>query len=329
MPAPGTPVSPTLTTPRRCAPPEPPPSNRWARLSDRLPRPTLHQRDRTRQRAARSPPLSPPAISILETGAPKTVRAVEALEGEWPSRSSSSSSSSSLAASPITVPGGIDRISADLSAARRSSAGGMTPPTTTTISLPAARPAPRAARAAASGDRPPGAQPTTCTSAVDRLPRHLLGRGNSGPTSTSKPRSANADAITFCPRSWPSWPILATRIRGRRPSRLANPRRRPADRACPASSPISPLYTPAIAGSMPDGARSPSRARRRSLRRSRARAASTASSSRLFPSPVGGARTRSALERAPHLLRVALAPAGVRAWPPAPRAPRSCRSSAH
>ena len=37
---------------------------------------------------------------------------------------------------------------------------------------------------------------------------------NSGPTSTSKPRSANALAMTFCPRSWPSWPILATRIRG-------------------------------------------------------------------------------------------------------------------
>ena len=26
-----------------------------------------------------------------------------------------------------------------------------------------------------------------------------------------------AEAITFWPRSWPSWPILATRMRGRRP----------------------------------------------------------------------------------------------------------------
>ena len=34
--------------------------------------------------------------------------------------------------------------------------------------------------------------------------------------------SANAVAITFCPRSWPSCPILATRMRGRRPSASAN-----------------------------------------------------------------------------------------------------------
>ena len=44
------------------------------------------------------------------------------------------------------------------------------------------------------------------------------GVANNGPTSTSKPRSANAVAITFWPRSCPSWPILATRMRGRRPS---------------------------------------------------------------------------------------------------------------
>ena len=59
--------------------------------------------------------------------------------------------------------------------------------------------------------------------------------------STSKPRSAKALAITFWPRSWPSWPILATRMRGRaafgrlerpspcahalRPSRLPRPSR--------------------------------------------------------------------------------------------------------
>ena len=34
--------------------------------------------------------------------------------------------------------------------------------------------------------------------------------------STSKPKSANALAMTFWPRSWPSCPIFATRIRGRR-----------------------------------------------------------------------------------------------------------------
>jgi hypothetical protein len=43
---------------------------------------------------------------------------------------------------------------------------------------------------------------------------------NSGPMSTSKPMSAKAVAMTLAPRSWPSWPILATRMRGRRPSRL-------------------------------------------------------------------------------------------------------------
>ena len=36
--------------------------------------------------------------------------------------------------------------------------------------------------------------------------------------STSNPRSAKPVAITLAPRSWPSWPILATRMRGRRPS---------------------------------------------------------------------------------------------------------------
>ncbi len=54
---------------------------------------------------------------------------------------------------------------------------------------------------------------------LDRLAGDLRGVENSGPTSTSKPRSAKAVAITFCPRSWPSCPILATRMRGRRPWR--------------------------------------------------------------------------------------------------------------
>jgi len=40
----------------------------------------------------------------------------------------------------------------------------------------------------------------------------------------SKPRSANAVAITFAPRSCPSWPSFATRMRGRRPSSSAKVR---------------------------------------------------------------------------------------------------------
>mmetsp|Transcript_24522 Transcript_24522/g.52219 ORF Transcript_24522/g.52219 Transcript_24522/m.52219 type:complete len:219 (-) Transcript_24522:984-1640(-) len=44
----------------------------------------------------------------------------------------------------------------------------------------------------------------------------------SGPMSTSNPRSAKPLAMTFAPRSWPSCPIFATRIRGRRPSATSN-----------------------------------------------------------------------------------------------------------
>ena len=40
--------------------------------------------------------------------------------------------------------------------------------------------------------------------------------------STSKPMSANPVAITLPPRSCPSWPTFATRIRGRRPSVATN-----------------------------------------------------------------------------------------------------------
>ena len=40
--------------------------------------------------------------------------------------------------------------------------------------------------------------------------------------STSNPMSANPVAMTLPPRSWPSWPTLATRIRGRRPSLATN-----------------------------------------------------------------------------------------------------------
>ena len=61
-----------------------------------------------------------------------------------------------------------------------------------------------------------------CTSASTACRATSAGVWNSGPTSTSKPRSAKAVAITFWPRSWPSWPILATRMRGRRPSASSN-----------------------------------------------------------------------------------------------------------
>ena len=46
---------------------------------------------------------------------------------------------------------------------------------------------------------------------VDRLCAASSGVWNSGPTSTSKPKSANAVAMTCWPRSWPSWPSFATR----------------------------------------------------------------------------------------------------------------------
>jgi len=47
----------------------------------------------------------------------------------------------------------------------------------------------------------------------DRMAATSRGVWNRGPISTSKPISANAVAITFEPRSWPSCPIFATRIR--------------------------------------------------------------------------------------------------------------------
>ncbi len=69
---------------------------------------------------------------------------------------------------------------------------------------------------------------------------------NSAPTSTSKPRSANALAMTFWPRSWPSCPILATRIRGRRPSARSKAAAAVRTRSIPAVLPDSSRYTPLI-----------------------------------------------------------------------------------
>ena len=57
---------------------------------------------------------------------------------------------------------------------------------------------------------------TSCSSASAQA---SSGVWNSGPEVTSKPMSVKAEAITLAPRSWPSWPILATSRRGLRPSR--------------------------------------------------------------------------------------------------------------
>mmetsp|Transcript_36006 Transcript_36006/g.92033 ORF Transcript_36006/g.92033 Transcript_36006/m.92033 type:complete len:232 (-) Transcript_36006:1446-2141(-) len=109
--------------------------------------------------------------------------------------------------------------------------------------------------------------------------------------STSQPRSASPPAITRAPRSWPSCPIFATRMRGRRPYSSSN--RSAACRACRKSSswpspppgvPWSRLlpYTPAtmvpVAWCRPHAASSASEI---SPTVQRARAASTASVSRL------------------------------------------------
>ena len=83
----------------------------------------------------------------------------------------------------------------------------------------------RASRNAGTSVRWPAASdetPTTCTSLSAACRATSSGVENSEPTSTSKPMSANAVAMTFCPRSCPSCPILATRMRGRRPSASAN-----------------------------------------------------------------------------------------------------------
>jgi hypothetical protein len=63
--------------------------------------------------------------------------------------------------------------------------------------------------------------PTACTSFSIAWRAHSSGVWNSGPMSTSKPRSANAVATTLAPRSWPSWPSLAIITRGRRPCSAA------------------------------------------------------------------------------------------------------------
>ena len=155
-------------------------------------------------------------------------------------------SSRSSAASAMTVPGG-KTAAAPIFSSVGTSSGGITPPTTIITSS-----APSSCSASFSSGtrvRCPAAReltPTMCTSASTACWATSSGVENSGPTSTSKPMSANAVTITFWPRSWPSWPILATRMRGRRPSSSANFSVAASTFAMASLLPDSRLYTPEI-----------------------------------------------------------------------------------
>ena len=94
-----------------------------------------------------------------------------------------------------------------------------------------------------------------CTSASTACRATSAGVWNSGPTSTSKPRSANAVAITFCPRSWPSWPIFAIRMRGRRP--CSSSKASAAARASSITFHARSRLLPVDAGDRPDRRRMP------------------------------------------------------------------------
>ncbi len=130
-----------------------------------------------------------------------------------------------------------------------------------------------------------------CTSASTACRATSAGVWNSGPTSTSKPRSAKAVAITFWPRSCPSWPILATRMRGRRPSASSNADTRVRVRSTEGEAPASSRYTPEMVRICP--ACRPytfSSASEISPTVALARAASTARASRLPSSAGPGSR---------------------------------------
>ena len=150
-----------------------------------------------------------------------STRAATSGQSPWSSCSRSRASRSS-ADSAITVPGR-NTAAAPISLSVGTSSGGITPPITTMMS---GRPCSSSAvLSAGSRVRWPAASeetPTMCTSASTACCATSSGVENSGPTSTSKPMSAKAETITFWPRSWPSWPILATRMRGRRPSASSN-----------------------------------------------------------------------------------------------------------
>ena len=111
--------------------------------------------------------------------------------------------------------------------------------------------------------------------------------------------------MTFWPRSWPSWPILATRIRGRRPWRRSKPSTATRTVSTSADPAASLRYTPEMvriwAVWRP---KTTSRASLISPTVAPARAASTARANRLSPSPV---RPPASTARAASVSRAMLA----------------------
>ena len=89
-------------------------------------------------------------------------------------------------------------------------------------------------------------KPTMWTSLSTASCAVSSGVWNKGPISTSKPISAKDVAITLAPRSWPSWPILAIMIRGRRPSRSSKSSAIWRTSLITSSSSYSLEYTPEI-----------------------------------------------------------------------------------
>ena len=233
FPTPGTPLIPTRCAPPACGSSSSSSSCAAARWSARW--------DSTRVIARASvarEPSSTPLASAGTSGHDR--RGPSALADS----DADSFASRSTAASAITVPGP-NTAAAPASCSAGTSAGGITPPTTTMMSGRSRRAS--SARSSGTRVRCPAASevtPTTCTSASTAWRATSAGVWNSGPTSTSKPRSANAVAITFWPRSWPSWPILATRIRGWRPSSAANSSTSSRARAMAGLAPASFEYTP-------------------------------------------------------------------------------------
>ena len=174
----------------------------------------LDERDRPRERAPVAVDAPRRASSLIRVDAARVEDGVDARGAARGSRTRPAG---------CCVPGPKIARDARVAEERRSPAAGITPPTTTRMSSP---PCLRSC-AISSGTSVlcPAAwldTPTTCTSFSIASRAASSGVWNSGPTSTSKPRSANAVAITLAPRSWPSWPSLATRMRGRRPSASAN-----------------------------------------------------------------------------------------------------------
>ena len=135
-----------------------------------------------------------------------------------------------------------------------------------------------------------------CTSFSTAWRAASCGVAKSGPMSTSKPRSAKAEAITFWPRSWPSWPILATRMRGLRPSRAGEGRRQIED--APHRCVLHADLPFVDAGDRPrsrrGGARRPFRAQVKSRRRSPWRAPPSPKARGGCPSPISPALVSSA-----------------------------------